>query len=95
MRECICVVCWVVLHNEKAPQEKCGSHHQHPDPLFKLIADARPPLSQYLSTSIVPEDDGSIKPHDYTFELGDQFVKAILEKKSYYPYSLHEYLKHN
>ena len=30
MGECesVFVVCGVVLHNEKAPQEKCGSHHQ-------------------------------------------------------------------
>ena len=57
------------------------SQFHHPDPLFKLIADARPHLSKYLSMSIVTEDDGSIKPHDYTFELDDQFVKDILAGK--------------
>ena len=57
------------------------SQFHHPDPLFKLIADARPHISKYLSMSIVTEDDGSVKPHDYTFELDDQFVKDILAGK--------------
>ena len=30
---------------------------------------------------MVTEDDGSVKPHDYTFELEDSFVKDLLAGK--------------
>jgi len=57
------------------------SNFHHPDPLFKTLAEARPHLNKYLSMCVVTEDDGSVKPHDYTFELDESFIKDLLAGK--------------
>ena len=41
---------------------------------------AHPCLDHHLMC-VVTEDDGSVKPHDYTFELGESFVKGLLAGK--------------
>ena len=57
------------------------SNFHHPDPIFKALAESRPQLNKYLSMCVVTEDDGSIKPHDYTFELDESFVRDLLAGK--------------
>ena len=57
------------------------SNFHHSDPLFKTLAASRPHLIKYLSMCVVTEDDGSIKQHDYTFELDESFVKDLLAGK--------------
>ena len=57
------------------------SNFHHPDPLFKLLAESRPHLIKYLSMCVVTDDDGSVKQHDYTFELDESFVKDLLSGK--------------
>ena len=57
------------------------SNFHHPDPPFKTLAEARPHFIKYLSMCVVTEDDGSVMPHDRTFELDEPFVKDHLAGK--------------
>jgi hypothetical protein len=57
------------------------SNFHHPDPPFKTLAEARPHFIKYLSMCVVTEDDGSVMPHDHTFELDESFVKDHLAGK--------------
>lgn len=56
-------------------------HHRSGEQLFKIIADARAHMVKYLSMSVVTDDDGTVKPHDMTFELDEGFVKDFLAGK--------------
>lgn len=56
-------------------------HHRSGEALFTIIAGARAHMVKYLSLSVVTEDDGSVKPHDLTFELDESFVKDFLAGK--------------